>query len=100
MSRIGQALKETLSVEVTAVGAVPELVLILGFRGFPLSHCSHFSLSPQLRGIRYHFTKMLKSIKDESLEKAQLGLGHRCVYVQRVLADKEGKESGNYFKAR
>jgi hypothetical protein len=32
---------------------------------------------PELvRGIRTHFTKMHKSIKDSSLDKAQLGLGH------------------------
>lgn len=53
-SKIGQALKELLSIECVAVGVVPELI----------------------RGIRLHFAKMLKSIKDESLEKAQLGLGH------------------------
>jgi len=53
-AKIGQALKETLSIECVAVGVVPELI----------------------RGVRLHFAKMLKSIKDESLEKAQLGLGH------------------------
>ena len=30
----------------------------------------------QLRGIRFHFSKLIKSLKDESLEKAQKGLGH------------------------
>ena len=58
--KIGQALKEGLSIECIAVGVVPELI----------------------RGIRTHFVKMLKSIKDDSLEKAQLGLGHR--YVTQV----------------
>ncbi len=29
-----------------------------------------------MRGIRLHFAKMLKSIKEDSVEKAQLGLGH------------------------
>jgi len=39
--------------------------------------CSHTGVVPELlRGIRRHFTKMHKSIKDVSMDRAQLGLGH------------------------
>jgi hypothetical protein len=35
----------------------------------------------QLRGIRLHFVKLLNNIKGDTLAKAQLGLGHRFVYL-------------------
>lgn len=39
--------------------------------------CNHTGVVPELlRGIRRHFTKMHKSIKDVSMDRAQLGLGH------------------------
>ncbi len=37
---------------------------------------THFPSLVKLRGIRLHFGKMLKSVKEDSVEKAQLGLGH------------------------
>lgn len=53
-AKIGQAVKEVLGLDCVATGVVPELI----------------------RGIRLHFGKMLKSVKEESVAKAQLGLGH------------------------
>eukprot|EP00730_Choanoeca_flexa_P008896 TRINITY_DN12555_c2_g6_i3.p1 TRINITY_DN12555_c2_g6~~TRINITY_DN12555_c2_g6_i3.p1 ORF type:complete len:532 (+),score=208.98 TRINITY_DN12555_c2_g6_i3:23-1597(+) len=53
-SKIGQAIAEELNLRCDHTGVVPELV----------------------RGVRLHFTKMHKSIKDSSVDKAQLGLGH------------------------
>ena len=53
-SKIGVAIGDALNVPCDHTGVVPEL----------------------LRGIRLHFAKMQKSIKDVSVGKAQLGLGH------------------------
>jgi RNA processing factor Prp31 len=53
-NKIGQAIAEELHIKCDHTGVVPELI----------------------RGIRMHFSKMHKSIKDVALDKAQLGLGH------------------------
>lgn len=57
--KLGAALTEALSIQCTHIGAVPEI----------------------LRGIRHHFTKLIKGFSDKSAAVAQLGLGHsysRC----------------------
>ena len=57
--KLGGAVSESLGVKVTHVGVVPEIV----------------------RGIRFHFNKLVKNLTAESSGKAQLGLGHsysRC----------------------
>ncbi|XP_023176946.1 nucleolar protein 56 [Drosophila hydei] len=39
--------------------------------------CSHFGVVPEiLRGIRFHFAKLIKGFTDKSAGVAQLGLGH------------------------
>jgi nucleolar protein 56 len=57
--KLGAALSETLGVKVSHVGVVPEII----------------------RGIRFHFNKIVKALTPEASGKAQLGLGHaysRC----------------------
>eukprot|EP00040_Diaphanoeca_grandis_P001971 m.20209 g.20209 ORF g.20209 m.20209 type:complete len:492 (+) comp12806_c0_seq1:271-1746(+) len=57
--RIGQQIRDDLNLPCTFTGVVPELI----------------------RGIRQHFTKLLKSLDATSIGRAQLGLGHsysRC----------------------
>lgn len=57
--RIGQQIRDELNLPCSFTGVVPEL----------------------MRGIRFHFAKLLKSLEDTSINKAQLGLGHsysRC----------------------
>jgi nucleolar protein 56 len=53
-SKISAAVNEALTVTCTHVGAVPEI----------------------LRGIRQHFSNLVKGLTDKSQAKAQLGLGH------------------------
>lgn len=53
-SKISSALNEALNITCTHVGAVPELI----------------------RGIRAHFSNLVKGLTDKSQGKAQLGLGH------------------------
>jgi len=53
-SKISSAVNEALGVTCTHVGAVPEV----------------------LRGIRQHFSNLVKGLTDKSQAKAQLGLGH------------------------
>ena len=53
-SKISSALNEALSIVCTHVGAVPEII----------------------RGIRQHFSNLVKGLTDKSQGKAQLGLGH------------------------
>lgn len=53
-SKISSALGEALSITCTHVGAVPEII----------------------RGIRAHFSNLVKGLTDKSQGKAQLGLGH------------------------
>lgn len=58
-SKIGSALSEEMGVTCQHTGAVPEVI----------------------RGIRYHFHKLVKGLTEVSASKAQLGLGHsysRC----------------------
>lgn len=53
-SKISSALGEALNITCTHVGAVPEII----------------------RGIRAHFSNLVKGLTDKSQGKAQLGLGH------------------------
>jgi nucleolar protein 56 len=53
-SKIASAVNEAVGVQCTHVGVVPEV----------------------LRGIRAHFTSLVKGLTDKSQSKAQLGLGH------------------------
>jgi len=53
-SKLGGALADTLSIKVSHIGVVPEIV----------------------RGIRFHFAKLVKGLTDQGSSKAQLGLGH------------------------
>ncbi|XP_053679581.1 nucleolar protein 56 [Anopheles nili] len=58
-AKLGAAIVEALSVQCSHIGVVPEV----------------------LRGIRYHFSAMVKGFTDKSAAVAQLGLGHsysRC----------------------
>ncbi|XP_053667613.1 nucleolar protein 56 [Anopheles marshallii] len=58
-AKLGAAIAEGLNVQCSHIGAVPEI----------------------LRGIRHHFTSMVKGFTDQSAAVAQLGLGHsysRC----------------------
>lgn len=52
--KLGGVLNEELGVKVSHIGAVPEI----------------------LRGIRFHFAKLVKGLSNEVSSKAQLGLGH------------------------
>ncbi|XP_058452057.1 nucleolar protein 56 [Malaya genurostris] len=57
--KLGAALAETLNIQCSHIGAVPEI----------------------LRGVRHHFPKLVKGFSDKSAAVAQLGLGHsysRC----------------------
>ena len=57
--KLGGSISESLGVKVTHIGVVPEII----------------------RGIRFHFNKLVKNLNAESSGKAQLGLGHsysRC----------------------
>lgn len=57
--KLGGAIAETLGVKVSHIGVVPEIV----------------------RGIRFHFNKLVKGLSSEASSKSQLGLGHsysRC----------------------
>mmetsp|Transcript_35312 Transcript_35312/g.92343 ORF Transcript_35312/g.92343 Transcript_35312/m.92343 type:complete len:508 (+) Transcript_35312:174-1697(+) len=57
--RLGQQVRDDCNIPCLFVGIVPEM----------------------LRGVRRHFAKLIKSVGDEAVEKAQLGLGHsysRC----------------------
>jgi nucleolar protein 56 len=53
-AKLGAALSESIGITCTHIGAVPEI----------------------LRGIRYHFAKLIKGFTDVSAGIAQLGLGH------------------------
>lgn len=53
-SKIASGINEAIGVQCTHVGVVPEIV----------------------RGIRQHFTNLVKGLTDKSQSKAQLGLGH------------------------
>ena len=53
-SKISSAINESLNIQCTHVGAVPEI----------------------LRGLRLHFANLVKGLTDKSQAKAQLGLGH------------------------
>lgn len=53
-SKISSTINETLGIQCTHVGAVPEI----------------------LRGLRLHFASLVKGLTDKSQSKAQLGLGH------------------------
>jgi len=53
-SKLGGALAEACGIKVSHIGVVPEIV----------------------RGIRFHFAKLVKGLTDQGSSKAQLGLGH------------------------
>jgi len=53
-SKLGGALAEVAGIKVSHIGVVPEIV----------------------RGIRFHFAKLVKGLTDQGSSKAQLGLGH------------------------
>lgn len=53
-SKLGAAISEALGIQCSHIGAIPEI----------------------LRGIRYHFPKLVKGFTSESAGIAQLGLGH------------------------